>query len=281
MSGIPGTNWIFKRELTLVLISIRFSILFSFSSVLAFSLSRKKSFKNLLCGPTPPPHVTLGQGTQQEKFWSLMFVRETGSVKYLEQGCCEPGVSGSRKPVLIWSSRTVIPSPFGVSAECGHLLGFVVWRLPSRELFQINGFKKVTYLNVDGLRFQESELNFLLWLEAFCVVPAVAGDIGDPRSIAKATLGSLGLHTGGGSRPSRLKVRGGPGNEQEAVCGPQSIWVAFLDAIRSIRSIGRSRGQILQLSCRFALWFLWRAPVLPWKVRKERPELRYPMFFPL
>lgn len=139
----------------------------------------------------------------------------------------------------------------------------------------------MTYLNVDGLRFQESELNFLLWLEVFCVVPAVAGDIGDPRSIAKATLGSLGLHTGGGSRPSQLKVRGGPGNEQEAVCGPQSIWVAFLDPIRSIRSIGRSRGQILQLCCRFALWFLCRVPVLPWKVRKERLELRYPMFFPL
>lgn len=58
----------------------------------------------------------------------------------------------------------------------------------SRELFQMNIFNKVTYLNIDGIWFYGSELNFLLF-GVFREFPDIPGDPGDPRSISKARLG--------------------------------------------------------------------------------------------
>lgn len=70
----------------------------------------------------------------------------------------------------------------------------------------------MTCLNIDGVWFHESELNFVLLLEVFCVFPDITGDIGDPGSIAKARLGSR-VTEGSSSRPSRLKDKGRLGTE--------------------------------------------------------------------
>lgn len=43
------------------------------------------------------------------------------------------------------------------------------------------------------------------------MVPAVAGDIGDPRSIVKARLGSLGLLNGAAAGPAGSKSEAGLG----------------------------------------------------------------------
>lgn len=91
-----------------------------------------------------------------------------------------------------FSSRTaVIPSPFAVSAECGHLLDFVVWIHSARELLQTNIFKQVTSLNIDGIWLNGRKLNFLLLLEVFCGFLGVLGAMGDLRSVSKARLWSL------------------------------------------------------------------------------------------
>lgn len=52
----------------------------------------------------------------------------------------------------------------------------------------MNIFNKVTYLDIDGIWFYGSELNFLLF-SVFREFPDIPGDPGDPRSISKARLG--------------------------------------------------------------------------------------------
>ena len=59
--------------------------------------------------------------------------------------------------------------------------------LTSTELFQISiFFKKVTYVNMDGIWAHGSAFNAILLLEVLCGFPGIAGDLGAPRIIAKA-----------------------------------------------------------------------------------------------
>lgn len=72
-----------------------------------------------------------------------MFIRKKGPVNLREQGARSPRpLPGPRKHWFDLGNvaTAVIPSSFGVSAECGHVFDLVVWIPTSRELFQINVF---------------------------------------------------------------------------------------------------------------------------------------------
>lgn len=119
-------------------------------------------------------------------------------------------------------------------------------------------FTKVTYINIDGIWFYESELNFLL-LEVFCEFSDITGD----PMYRQGQVGVTGVTEG-----SRL------GSEQEVVSSP-SPRVAFLDPVRSIPL---SCELVLQPHCGSVLWCLWKVFVQQWKARKEYLELKYLIF---
>lgn len=101
--------------------------------------------------------------------------------------------------------------------------------------------------------FHESELNFLLQLEVFCGFADIARDIGDPRGIAQAKLGSVGSQKGpAGSGRSRSGYKARSRLSCSHIFHPSS------------------RGPILQLHPRFL-----ERLVLQWKARKEHLESKY------
>ena len=61
-------------------------------------------------------------------------------------------------------------------------------------------------------------------------------------------------------------------NEQEIVCSPENIGMAFLHPMCSRHPFC---GLILQLSRGLALWFLCSIFGLPWKAGEEHLELKY------
>lgn len=64
----------------------------------------------------------------------------------------------------------------------------------------------MTCLDIDGLWFNGSGLNFLFLLKVFFGFLGITGDTGDPRSITRARLGSLYLWKEGSSgSPTWLK----------------------------------------------------------------------------
>lgn len=206
-------------------------------------------------------------GSQLEEFWSLICWREQVSEILGTRGhdlwAPEPG-----KHLLFWSGVSVIPSPFGISAEYG--LCSTLWfdsLLPGSYLklrvlkrwhiliFMTCGFTKVNWIS--------------FYRERFSLFPDIPGDIADPRSTAKARLGSLGLPKEAAAGLAGSQTRAGFGMSR-GWCGAQSP-PAFLFLIPC-----GTCSFTVHLPCGF-----YGESVGQWKGRREHLELKYLIFFSL